>query len=116
MIVCYATMRYDPNFNTNIPESLIVSRHLSEIAHELITHFELRDELIDSALSIISLVRNAGTCSAKIKKTCSAMLCSGHLNIRYLEIFGLIDMEDLLRILGNGIFENAPKIISIFRT
>lgn len=97
-------MRYDPNFNANAPESLIVSRHLSEIAHELISHFESQDELIDSALSIISLVRNAGTCTAKIKKTCSEMLCSGHLNVRYLEIFGLIDMEELLKILGNGIF------------
>jgi hypothetical protein len=95
-------MRYDPTFDTNVPEALVVARRFSEIAHNLMANFESRTELLDSALSIIALVRNAGVHSTKIKKTCSMMLRSGNLNARYLEIFGLIDMDELLKILQEG--------------
>jgi hypothetical protein len=102
MVVCFAAMRYDPVFDATMSEAQVVARFFSEIANEIITYFESNGELLDTALSIIALVRNAGIHSSKIKKTCTLMLRSGRCNARYLEIFGLIAMDELLQLLQNG--------------
>lgn len=80
----------------------MISRSLSEIAGGIITYFKDDVNLFDVALTIIALIRNAGVHAAKLKNDCSKMLRTGVLNKRYLEIFGLIDMSELLMLLDKG--------------
>lgn len=102
MIVCFATMRYDPNFDPNITDAQLIARTFSELANDIITHLPENEKLQDTALSIIALVRQAGIHSGQIKNQCLRLLRSGVVNARYLEIVGLLDMEDLLRFLLSG--------------
>lgn len=96
-------MRYDSSFDCDkLVEAQNVTRYFVEIANVVITQFESNDDLLDTALSIIALVRNAGIHSSNIKHNCTRMLRSGQLNARYLEIFGLIAMDELLKLLKTG--------------
>lgn len=97
-------MRHDPEFDGSNVQAQLITRYFSEIASEIITHFESRDDLVDTALSIVLLIRNAGMQASKLKNDCSRMLRAGHLNKRYLEIYGLIDMTELLDLLKKGEF------------
>jgi hypothetical protein len=95
-------MRYDPDFDSSSAQAQVIARYFSEITYEIITHFESNDALIDTALSIILLIRNAGMQASKLKNDCARMLRAGHLNKRYLEIYGLVDMPELLDLLKKG--------------
>lgn len=95
-------MLYNPLFSSDSIESQTIARSFSEIANEILANFSTRDDLLDTALTIITLVRKVSVHTVKIKTLCSKMLQIGDVNKRYLEIFGLIDMEDLLKLLQNG--------------
>ena len=102
MVVCYATMRYDSNFDASAAQFQVTARYFMEIASLIITNFETDTELLDTALSIIPLLGKAGVHLSGIKKKCTRLLRSGKVDSRYLEIFGLIDMEELLKLLQAG--------------
>jgi hypothetical protein len=54
--------------------------------------------------------------ASKLKNDCARMLRAGHLNKHYLEIYGLIDMPELLNLLKNGKpFKYVASLISILR-
>jgi hypothetical protein len=102
MVVCFSSMRYDPDFDSTTAQVQVVARYFSEIVCEIIENFESKEKLVDTALSIILLIRNAGMQASKLKNTCARQLRAGILNKRYLEIYGLIDMPDLLDFLKKG--------------
>jgi hypothetical protein len=102
MVVCFSSMRYDPQFDCLSVQAQLIARYFSEIACEIVETFETNEQLIDTALSIISLIRNAGTQASRLKNSCARQLRAGILNKRYLEIYGLIDMPELLDFLKKG--------------
>lgn len=112
MVICFSSMRYDPSFDSSTVQSQGVARYFSEIASEIILHFENKPELLDTALSIISLIRNAGMQASKLKNDCARMLRVGYLNKRYLEIYGLVDMGELLELIKKGKLVTLGTLIS----
>lgn len=102
MVVCYSSMRCDPGFDDKVMQAKVICRSFTEITNVIIGHFESQEELVDTALSIVSMVRNAGVHASKIKHDCARMLRMGRLNTHYLGIYALIDMEELLKLLMTG--------------
>jgi len=104
IVVCYSTLRYNPAFDGNVTEAQLLCRLFSEIACDIITNFEEQHlGLVDSAFFILSLVQKAGVHAANIKNIAIKMLRSGQLNPRYLEVFALTDMNELLGIFNQGL-------------
>lgn len=102
MVVCYSSMRCDPGFDDKAMQARVICRSFTEITNVIISHFESQKELVDTAFSIVSMVRNAGVHASKIKNDCARMLRMGQLNTHYLRIYALIDMEELFKLLMTG--------------
>ncbi|KAI6190283.1 hypothetical protein M3Y97_00100700 [Aphelenchoides bicaudatus] len=103
MVVCFASIRYATDFNQSTAQAVTITRYFSEIVTEIISNFETKTDLVDTALSIILLIRNAGMQASKLKNDCVRMLRAGQLNKRYLEIYGLVDMSELMEFLKKGL-------------
>jgi hypothetical protein len=105
-IVCYSVIRFDPDFDgADATEFRLVRFHFNELVQAIFDNFEdTHPNLVDTALQIMAVIKSAGTHSARIKNIASRMFRSGNLNSRYLEVFGMIDMEALLKLLKDGKF------------
>ncbi|KAI6209826.1 hypothetical protein M3Y96_00262400 [Aphelenchoides besseyi] len=109
-IVLFTTIRGDPKFEPGNVEAMQVSRLFILVVDKIFVSdphgFDRQPKhpgLFDSAFLIMSTLRTGGQHLQQVRQGTTRMIKAGQCNVKWIETFGLLDMEQLLNVIRSGL-------------